>query len=709
MSFLAPLYALGALAIAAPIILHLIRRSPRGEVPFSSLMFLAPTPPRLTRRSRLDQLLLLFLRGLALALLALAFTRPFLRQAASLNLDDSERRRVVVLVDQSASMRRGTVWERAVALADGVIASARPGDQLAVIGFDDATRPVFGFSEGTTLDDARRLAVARSRLRGLKPGWGGTNLGQALVDALAALEDTPDKTEKAGRMPRRVVLVTDLQQGSRLEALGGYDWPRDVGLELKTVSDPGANAGLQRLPESDAEADEGEAESKGSNNEPAVRVRVDNDAASRREAFTLTWTAEGAAPAARPVEVYVPAGESRVVRVPRSTGPAPARSLRLAGDVHNFDNTVYFADEPKTESNVLFVGDDRDDDAAGLLYYLRRVFSGTARAKVNVTAAPAGAAVDWPAENPPTLVVLASPAGGRAPARLAEYVQSGGTLLAVLRAPGLAPGVAGVLGVEPFEAEEGSVGRDLLLGEIAFDHPLFVPLAGPQFNDFTKIHFWKYWRVDPAALGGARVLARFENGDPALLEKAVGKGRVLVLTSGWNPADSQLARSSKFLPLMTGMLAGDPYRGSTADYRVNQPVPLPGDGAAGAVVKKPDGTSVTVEAGQTRFTDTDQPGVYTVETPRGPRSFAVNLDPAESRTSPLESDTLEQFGCRLASAERDVAEREHRRQLQNAELEGRQKLWRWVIVAAVVVLILETWLAGRSTRPRPAPSEGLAA
>ncbi len=63
MSFLTPLYLLGVLAIAAPIVFHLIRRSPRGEVPFSSLMFLSPSPPRLTRRSRLDNILLLLLRA----------------------------------------------------------------------------------------------------------------------------------------------------------------------------------------------------------------------------------------------------------------------------------------------------------------------------------------------------------------------------------------------------------------------------------------------------------------------------------------------------------------------------------------------------------------------------------------------------------------------------------------------------------------------
>ena len=63
MSLLAPLYVIGAFAIGAPILFHLIRRQPKGQVPFSSLMFLKPTPPRLTRRSRLDNWLLLLLRA----------------------------------------------------------------------------------------------------------------------------------------------------------------------------------------------------------------------------------------------------------------------------------------------------------------------------------------------------------------------------------------------------------------------------------------------------------------------------------------------------------------------------------------------------------------------------------------------------------------------------------------------------------------------
>ena len=53
MGLLAPLYLVGLLAIGVPIILHLIRRTPQGKQMFSTLMFLTPSPPRLTKRSRL--------------------------------------------------------------------------------------------------------------------------------------------------------------------------------------------------------------------------------------------------------------------------------------------------------------------------------------------------------------------------------------------------------------------------------------------------------------------------------------------------------------------------------------------------------------------------------------------------------------------------------------------------------------------------------
>ena len=77
MSFLTILFGLGALGIAFPLLFHLIRPTPRGREHFSSLMFLRTSPPRISRRSRLDNWLLLLLRAAVILLLAAAFMRPF--------------------------------------------------------------------------------------------------------------------------------------------------------------------------------------------------------------------------------------------------------------------------------------------------------------------------------------------------------------------------------------------------------------------------------------------------------------------------------------------------------------------------------------------------------------------------------------------------------------------------------------------------------
>src|SRR4030095_7155109 len=99
MSFLAPLFLLGALAVAAPIVFHLIRRTSREKMPFSSLMFLQPTPPRMTRHRRLENIFLLLLLCLVLLLLTLGFSRPFLQKPVAADPNAGEGRRLVVLVD----------------------------------------------------------------------------------------------------------------------------------------------------------------------------------------------------------------------------------------------------------------------------------------------------------------------------------------------------------------------------------------------------------------------------------------------------------------------------------------------------------------------------------------------------------------------------------------------------------------------------------
>ena len=180
------------------------------------------------------------------------------------------------------------------------------------------------------------------------------------------------------------------------------------------------------------------------------------------------------------------------------------------------------------------------------------------------------------------------------------------------------------------------------------------------------------------------------------------------MASGWSRADSQLARSSKFVPLMMAMLdRRDPHPFDAEEHTVGDPIVLPAsrDGSKEMTVHKPSGAVVTLNPGTSTFDQADEPGLYKIDTADGPRSFVVNLDPAESKTAALNVETLEQFGCRLTNPTRERIDREQLRQLQNAELEGRQKLWRWLILAAIGMLIVETGLAGRIKRARPAHAQ----
>jgi hypothetical protein len=211
---------------------------------------------------------------------------------------------------------------------------------------------------------------------------------------------------------------------------------------------------------------------------------------------------------------------------------------------------------------------------------------------------------------------------------------------------------------------------------------------------------------------GYAVVARFDNGDPAILEQARGKGRVIALATSWRPDDSQLALSSKFVPLVGGLV--DLACGAAVTLpgvAVNEPVGLPTSGDADRIIiHKPDGQQVKLPAGTAQFTGTDQPGVYRAVVAKDAAGaeevqFAVNVSAAESDTAPLELEQLQQLGVRvgteLTRAERLARERQKR----DTELEDQQKVWRWLIVGVLGVLIVETWWAGRAARQIEKPTE----
>src|SRR5687768_846037 len=132
MNFLYPAFLLGALAIAIPVVLHFLRRDLAPEVPFSAVRLLHQSPVARSRRRRVRDLLLLAARIGALLLLAAAFARPYVSDAASA---PSGIR--IVAIDRSFSMSAPGRFARALELASREIDAAASGERVAIIAFDD--------------------------------------------------------------------------------------------------------------------------------------------------------------------------------------------------------------------------------------------------------------------------------------------------------------------------------------------------------------------------------------------------------------------------------------------------------------------------------------------------------------------------------------------------------------------------------------------
>ena len=489
-----------------------------------------------------------------------------------------------------------------------------------------------------------------------------------------------------------------------MEALHAYEWPSDTELTVKQLKAGGkTNASLQLVTSQDSGS---------AGTDAHIRVRVGNSSDAVTDHFGLSWSnITGDKIGQEVAHVTVMPGQSTVVRVPQPPELPGGQGLVLTGDDHDFDNTLYIAPPLERSTDIVYLGADDPNDTQAMLYYLRRALEVDNGLNTRVLARPSHRPFPAIDIEDAQMVVVTEPVAGNGQAALRRYLDSGRTLWLVLKAPADIETLAHLTGRNDLQAEEEEAstraGHYSMLGQMDFAHPLLVPFAEPRFGDFTHIHFWRHRRVTLPEDLEARVLAHFDTGDPAWFELSVGKGKLLVWTAAWHPADSDLALSSKFVSLIYSILE---YSGVMAaresQYAIGDPVPLPREVLTGSPrpeVRKPDDTRVALEEGWEYFAETDLPGLYQLGGASGGRVFAVNLPTEECRTAPLALDDLEKLGVRLAGAPGDVIrETEQTRLLTGrTEIESQQQIWRRIVLILLMALLIEIWLAGWLTRPAP--------
>jgi hypothetical protein len=684
MNFLFPLYMLGAAAIAIPILLHLRRRPPQQVMPFSALMFLEAGAPPPVEKRRLDDLLLLLLRCLALLLLAMLFARPLWKSALP---GEKSQDAFVILLDVSASMRREGMeasWKKQIATA---LDEIKESDRVSLVTFSTSPAVSQSHEEWQQFSEGQRKAQLQRLIRETKPGWSSTDLGKALAFATALL-GAEDQTLRH----RRILLISDMQEGASLDALASHTWPEAVSVQVLPVSpeDPG-NVSLAMA--GNKEATEGPA------TPASYRVRVKN-AGDREAAFSITWKNEKTAT----LTGTLAPGASRILPAPSRDSASQDGILELNGDTQPFDNRVWFARQTPRLVRVLMVTDNiNESDPTSSLYFLSKALRPDAAFKPVIIAKTAETLQPDDLEVADLMVLTSEVPPALMPA-LQGWLEEGHTLFQVLSENTKTGSIAKLMNFDQLVVKEAS-GRYSMLAELDFAHPLLKPFADSAVRDFTKIRFWKHRLIELPA--SATVVAKFDDGSPALFEKNIGKGRLMVLNSGWTPAESQLAVSSKFVPLLyslmdlSGLTPADANR-----HLVGEPILIEPSLQENEIeVLLPSGRKQAWSGGeQPLFTDTAEPGFYRFYHEGQQQTVALNLSPEEGRTAPLDVARLTEYGVRLKGNESTTASvADDPTILEDNAHEARQKLWLILAATLLAVLLLETLVAGlRESRPIPA-------
>jgi hypothetical protein len=682
MSLLVPLFLAGLAAVAIPILVHLVHRERSVAERFPSTMFLRREPYRAMARQQLRHLFLFAMRVLAIALLALAFSRPFFTQDVAAAAATPSGKDVAIVLDRSASMGYGDRWARAQAAVERILSGLGADDRAALVVFD--TR-----AAQTAALTGERDAVRRA-LTGERVSTRSTRYVPALQLAKRVLGE-------GGRANREVVLISDFQRS-------GWD-----------LRDNQVLAGAETLTPVDVSGED-------VTNMAWRGVNVERDSAASSEAVRVIGRVANAGPARRGVRVTLAIGPRDVaeqrIDLPADGGAtvtfaglrvaAAANEARvvLHGDSYAPDDTLRLLLERPRRVSILLVeppGVDR-----GL--FLREALALGAAPSFAVQQRTRTALTTADLVDPD--VVLLHDAGwpeGPVATRLRERVANGAGLVIALgdragpdawsRAP------RDILPLPVAAPSDRSGGRGGTLGWIDRTHAALETFAASRSGDLSSARFVRYRPVADTLDG--RVLARFDDGAAALVERSVGRGRVLTWGTGFGLEWSDFPRQPVFLPFVHELMR------YASGYRAPRVAQVVGDvidvddalGAAGARTASQAVVAVAPSGQRHRFAaDTgrralplDEAGFYALTGAGSPGSrptlVAANVDPRESEFDTF--DPLRMTDALATDVAEDLAD-SGTAVLTAEERERRQSLWWWLLAAVTVVLGVEAVAAARA-------------
>ncbi len=711
MSFLNSIWLWGGLAaagVAVPIIIHLINRFRHRVTDWAAWELLQRAMVVRQRRVKLEDLILLLLRCLALLLIGLALARPTIRGAAAAMFGGASQIGVVVAVDGSYSMEHTGVrsrFDRAQQRVRDLMQTLDPGDPTTLVLMGQQPKVLLR----NVAFDPERFA---SELNDAEPLPEGLNLERNLDELETLMQElqTPN---------RELYLVSDAQaiDWSRLsdKSEQTIENIRELGRValVTTAAESSANVALTRF-----ELASGTLRI-GSTVRYLASAHNFGDAPVDDAAVTLE--VDGALVDRRPLGRIDPGENVSMPLFVRLDRPGALRlTASLGPDNLERDNARHAVAYVRSDIRVLLVdGDPSEETFGGEVDYVRAALRPTPMAAggesglnvERVSWLDLGR-VNFDAYD---VVVLANVADLH-PDRmqnLTRFVREGGGLMIFL-GDKVDPAVFNArLGQEEVSlspvtlssrvSAETEVDDEGWAMEAATrDHRLARIIEALPRDLVEQARLRDYFQAELNP--GGRALWRIAGTEqPVLAGRAFGQGRVLLFASTADRAWSDFPVFPLFPMLMHESVTWLTSPAYERQILVGEPVqaPLPESPNDGTVqVTTPSGASRGIQASDRDGRPTaeieraEEVGFYELQYAADlpPLQMAVNLNPVESDVRPMPREQLlagmQELGVPVISEAEPIAGA-----IEQSRI-GRE-LWRWLLLAGLILLLVETYLSRR--------------
>jgi hypothetical protein len=616
MGFFAPWFLAGLAGLALPLYLHLLKRQTRTPKQVSSLMFFESRTQASTRHRRLRYFLLLSLRMLLLLLLIVAFANPFInRNAAAL----SSNRLVLLVVDNSFSMRAGT------RLADAKSAA------MSVLSGKGAARgqvATFGSQLRLMTQPIEDQAALRAAVQSIQPGDGHGNFGE-LSRAVRALAESV-------RTPIELHVFSDMQRGDLAATFSDMALPATVKLVPHAVVS-------KAQPNWTVESVEAPGQVWGKDAKPVHVQAVIAGYGTPTAQRTASLVVNGKTIATR--NVLVPANGRATVDFPALEVPYGFSRCEVkidSADGFSADDLHRFAVERSDPQKALLIhnyGDSRSP------FYIGAALSAAAQSAFVLESINVNEAADRKPSN--YAFIILSDLNTMPPLlenSLTQYVRSGGSLLVTAGTSAGGRSQIPIFGAHIKETRDYSRVPDRYMGVGSSDssYPAVAKAEG-----WPGVKFFYALDVDPGeGPDAARVIVRLGDQTPLLLEKRIGEGRVVLLTSGLDNLTNDFPLHPAFVPFIeqtARYLAGSERQGGARTVDAYLDLRNAREQGQGVEVTDPEGKRPLTlgEAASAQTFQLIEAGYYQLRLANGRQDeIGVNPDPKESNLDVIPDDVL---------------------------------------------------------------------